>query len=63
MRTVAEACIHVATPEELPRLQWFYEMLRAPTPTNMLRLARRASELRRKRRDQVMLAAFIVLGL
>lgn len=58
-----EACIHVASREELPRLQWSHEMLRERTAGTTVRIARRANQLRRRPRDRIVLAALMLGGL
>lgn len=63
VRITTEACILVASPAELPRLQWFHEVLRGEGPLDRLRLARRAGELRRRPRDRWIMAALILSGL
>lgn len=63
VRIVVESCIHVASPAELPRLQWLHEVLSAETPTNAARLARRAASFRRRPRDRAILAGLMTSGL
>lgn len=63
VQIVVESCIHVATPAELPRLQWLHEVLSDVRGINRLRLARRAGEFRRTPRDRVILATLMVTGL
>ncbi|KAB1659469.1 glycosyltransferase [Pseudoclavibacter chungangensis] len=58
-----DACIRVASPEELPRLQWLHEMLEPRTPLSSVRLARRAGQYRRRPRDRAVIGAFMLLGL
>ncbi|GEM_PF-916778 len=60
---VTESAIHVATPEELPRLVWLHEMLANPTPRNLARIAARTEHLRRRTRDQIALRGLLLGGL
>ena len=62
-RIAVDAGIRVASPEELPRLQWFHEVLEEPWPIGAARLARRASQFRRRPRDRFAIAALMMLGL
>ncbi|GGA65404.1 glycosyl transferase [Pseudoclavibacter endophyticus] len=58
-----DACLRVASAEEAPRLAWFREVLSRKTLTESLRLARRASQLRRRPRDRFVLFGLLVTGL
>jgi rhamnosyltransferase len=60
---VVEACLEVASPAERGRLEWMRVRLERLNYLDRLRLARRVSEFRRRRRDQLALAGTLVLGL
>lgn len=63
VQVVVASCIHVATPEELPRLQWLHEVLSDVRGLNRVRLARRAGQFRRTPRDRAILATLMMTGL
>ncbi|MDO5052688.1 MAG: glycosyltransferase [Pseudoclavibacter sp.] len=63
VRITVAACVPIASPEQLPRLQWFHEVLGGSGPFDRLRLVRRAGEFRRRPRDRWILAGLILLGL
>lgn len=63
MQLTVEACIHVASADELPRLQWLHEILAEFTYRDALRLVRRWRQLRRRPRDRVALATLITARL
>ncbi|WP_282851825.1 glycosyltransferase [Gulosibacter sediminis] len=60
---IVEACLEVASPAERGRLEWMRVRLERLNYLDRLRLARRVSEFRRRRRDQLALAGTLVLGL
>lgn len=60
---MVEACLEVASPGERRRLEWAKQRLDRLNVADRLRLARRASEFRRRRRDQLVLAGTMLLGL
>ena len=63
VQLTVEACIHVASADELPRLQWLHEILAEFTYRDALRLVRRWRQLRRRPRDRVALATLITARL
>ena len=63
VRITVDACIRVASASELPRLQWFHEVLEEPWPLGAARLARRAAQFRRRPRDRFAIAGLMLLGL
>ena len=63
VRLIVDACLRVAAPEQVGRLAWLREVLARKTPTESLRLARRAGEFRRRPRDRTILAALMASGL
>ncbi|WP_164509746.1 MULTISPECIES: glycosyltransferase [Gulosibacter] len=60
---MVDACLEVASPDERRRLEWTKRRLDRLSYLDRLRLARRVSEFRRRRRDQLALAGTIAFGL
>ena len=60
---IVAAAQEVATPQQAPRLEWLAARITRNDVFSRLRLARRAPELRRRRRDQLALAATVALGI
>lgn len=63
VRMIVDASLRVASPAQAPRLAWFREVLAQKTPTESLRLARRAGQLRRRPRDRVIMCGLLALGI
>lgn len=59
---VLEACIPVASGSERTRLQQLHEWTHRTDPFSRIRLARQVHHLRRRRRDQLALAATVLAG-
>ncbi|WP_332105821.1 glycosyltransferase [Gulosibacter sp. GYB002] len=60
---VTSAVAPISRGKQAQRLQWLQERVGRRDFTSRLQLARRASLFRRRRRDQLALAAFILLGI
>lgn len=60
---VLAACIPIASRDERARLEQLYEWTVRTDPVSRIRLARQVRHLRRRRRDQLALAATVLLGL
>ena len=63
VRRVVTAAAEVAADDQAERLAWIARIAERPTPLARLRLARMAPRLRRRRRDQLALAAMVAAGL
>ncbi len=59
---IVAAALEVADAKQAPRLRWLATQIESNSLRSRLRLARRAHQLRRRRRDQLVLAATITLG-
>src|SRR5690606_26589123 len=62
-RMIVDTSLRVATDAEAPRLAWFREVLSRKSLMRSLRLARRASQVRRRPRDRVVMFAMFASGL
>lgn len=63
VQQVITACESVAAADAREVISWTHERTARLHPVNRMRLARRAGEFRRRQRDQLVLAATILLGL
>lgn len=63
VRAIVAAAREVADDAERPRLEWLHARLDRLGPLNRLRLLRHVGALRRRSRDRLALAGFILLGL
>lgn len=63
VRMIVDASLRVASDAQAPRLAWFHEVLAHKSAMSSLRLARRASQIRRRPRDRVVMCGMLLLGL
>ncbi|MFD2674557.1 glycosyltransferase [Gulosibacter bifidus] len=63
VQSVLDAVVPVASTATAPQLAWLQDATRRRGPLTRIRLARQANQLRRRRRDQLALAATVLLGI